>query len=177
MTLTEQDESIEILPSHEVAAVVTDFDDFFAQHHQPIARALALTLHDDDLAAEAVAEGMTRAFQRWDDLAGYGNPPGWVYRVSLNWARSRRRRSWREVFRSEAADHSAVPGAEVDPGMADALAALPVEQRAVVVLRYLLDWSEIQTAEALQIPPGTVKSRLSRALDRLADVLKDNDDE
>ena len=60
-----------------------------------------------------------------------------------------------------------------EPELDAALAALPVEQRSVVVLRYLLDWSEFQTAEALDIAPGTVKSRLSRALDRLATQLGD----
>jgi len=40
------------------------------------------------------------------------------------------------------------------------------------VCRYLLDWSEFQTAEALQIAPGTVKSRLSRGLDRLATAME-----
>jgi RNA polymerase sigma-70 factor (ECF subfamily) len=45
---------------------------------------------------------------------------------------------------------------------------LPVKYRTVVVARYLLDWSTQETAAALRIPEGTVKSRLTRALDRLA---------
>ena len=66
----------------------------------------------------------------------------------------------------------APPTPAADPSLERALAALPVEQRAVVVCRYLLDWSEFQTAEALQIAPGTVKSRLSRGLDRLATTME-----
>ena len=148
--------------------VTIDFSTFFADHQRPIASALALTLRDDVLAADATAEAMARAYQRWDDVGRYANPAGWVYRVGLNWARSRRRTWMREVFRSESPDREAPPAPDVDPTLDQALAALPVEQRSVVVCRYLLDWSEFQTAEALQIAPGTVKSRLSRALDKLA---------
>lgn len=152
--------------------VAIDFGSFFTEHRIPIAKALTLTLRDEQLGADAMAEGMARAYQRWDEVCRYANPSGWVYRVGLNWARSRRRKWVREVFRSESPDREAQPAPEIDPSLDEALAALPVEQRSVVVLRYLLDWSEFQTAEALEIAPGTVKSRLSRALDRLAVALE-----
>ena len=48
-----------------------------------------------------------------------------------------------------------------------ALRQLNVDQRAVVVCRFFIGYSELETAEALGIRPGTVKSRLSRALDTL----------
>ncbi|MEM8705771.1 MAG: sigma-70 family RNA polymerase sigma factor [Actinomycetota bacterium] len=152
--------------------VTIDFASFFADHQRSVASALSLTLRDDVLAADATAEAMARAYQRWDDVGRYANPAGWVYRVGLNWARSRRRKWMREVFRSESPDREAPPAPEVDPSLDRALAALPVEQRSVVVCRYLLDWSEFQTAEALQIAPGTVKSRLSRGLERLAATME-----
>ena len=153
--------------------VALDFSRFFDDHHRRIASGLALTLRDDQLATDAAAEAMARAYQRWDDVGQYANPAGWVYRVGLNWARSRRRKLIRESFRSESPEAAAPPTPDVDPTLGQALAELPVEQRAVVVCRYLLDWSEFQTAEALQIAPGTVKSRLSRGLDRLAVLLSD----
>lgn len=154
------------------APVAIDFSGFFAQHHRTIASALALTLRDEQLASDAAAEAMARAYQRWDDVGRYANPSGWVYRVGLNWARSRRRKLLREIFRSESPETAAPPAPDTDPRLGQALAQLPIEQRSVVVCRYLLDWSEFQTAEALEIAPGTVKSRLSRGLDRLA-VLMD----
>ena len=55
----------------------------------------------------------------------------------------------------------------VDTDLSEALAQLSEDHRAVVVLRYFLDWSVEQTADALEVSPGTVKSRLSRALDHL----------
>ena len=53
------------------------------------------------------------------------------------------------------------------PALATALAQLPLQQRAVVVLRFYYDWSTEQVAKSLGIPTGTVKSRLARALERL----------
>jgi RNA polymerase sigma-70 factor (ECF subfamily) len=57
--------------------------------------------------------------------------------------------------------------AVVDVDLERALAALSHDLRSVVVGRFLLDWSVDQTADALGVPPGTVKSRLSRALRQL----------
>ena len=99
------------------------------------------------------------------------NPAGWVYRVGLNWALRRRRKLVREVFRTNSPDRGTLP-VEIEPELDAALAALPVDQRTVVVLRYLLDWSEFQTAADLDIAPGTVKSRLSRGLERLTTLLE-----
>lgn len=57
-----------------------------------------------------------------------------------------------------------------------ALLELSAEHRAIVVARFVLDWSEAQVAAALDIPPGTAKSRSSRALSRLAELLEDHRD-
>jgi RNA polymerase sigma-70 factor (ECF subfamily) len=147
------------------------FDAFYRRHAQPLRRALCLALDDVDLGSEATDEAMARACARWDEIAGYANPPGWVYRVGLNWARSRQRhRRWRD--RRPVPDRPA-PVVPHDHDLTVALGRLTVEQRAVVVCRYLLDWTEDDTAAALAIPTGTVKSRLSRALDRLARHLED----
>ncbi|MEQ8840480.1 MAG: sigma-70 family RNA polymerase sigma factor [Acidimicrobiales bacterium] len=162
---------LELVTDPDLAPVVLDFRAFFADHHRPIASALAMTLRDDALAADATSEAMTRAYERWDDVGTYANPTGWVYRVGLNWALSRRRKLVREVFRADSPERG-TPPVEVEPELDAALAALPIDQRTVVVLRYLLDWSEFQTAAALDIAPGTVKSRLSRGLDRLTTLLE-----
>ena len=175
VTVTKQDprSPLELVP--DLAPVVLDFRAFFAANHRSIASALAMTLRDDVLAADATSEAMTRAYARWDEVGAYTNPAGWVYRVGMNWALSRRRKLVREVFRSDSPERVA-PGTAVEPELDAALAALPIDQRTVVVLRYLLDWSEFQTAEALDIAPGTVKSRLSRGLDRLKNLLENPND-
>jgi RNA polymerase sigma factor (sigma-70 family) len=170
------DPAFEVIDDALVDPGAIDFPDFFAEHRRTISTALAMTLRDDQLAADATAEAMARAFARWDDVGTYANPPGWVYRVGLNWATSWRRKLRRETTLSEPIDGAATTPADLEPELDAALADLPLDQRSVVVLRYLLDWSESQTAAALDIAPGTVKSRLSRALDRLAVVLETPDE-
>jgi RNA polymerase sigma-70 factor (sigma-E family) len=150
------------------------FDVFFERSFDPVANALGLTLGDNELGSDAASEAMSRAYQRWTKISRYQNPAGWVYRVGLNWATSRRRKWRREIHGTQLPDK----GAE-DPGpdhaLSAALAELSVDQRSVVILRYYLDLSEIDTASALGISPGTVKSRLSRALARLAHTMENDD--
>jgi RNA polymerase sigma-70 factor (ECF subfamily) len=55
----------------------------------------------------------------------------------------------------------------------DAVSSLPADQRDVVACRYLLELSEAETAQALDLPAGTVKSRLHRALGALREVMAD----
>jgi len=150
------------------ASYVSGFDGFFHENHAPIVRALALTINDDQLARDAAAEGFARALARWGKVERYDNPTGWVYRVGLNWARSRRRK-WRREVSADGFDVAAPGRNDIDSRLAPALHKLTPEHRAVVVARYYFDWSERQIAEALDIRPGTVKSRLSRALTQLAD--------
>lgn len=155
----------------------TDFDAFFERHHVDMTRALALALGDDELGRDAAAEGFTRALQRWRKVGRYDNPAGWVYRAGLNWARSRRRKTRREIGGWDpelGADGSDEPlGAAVEPDLAlrAALRDLSHDHRDVVIARYVLDWSEADIAAALHVPPGTVKSRLHRALDHLATLV------
>jgi len=152
------------------------FAAFYEDSRDQIARALAITLGDPDLAAEATDEAMARGYQRWDSISGYDAPAGWVYRVGLNWARSalrRRRRDRSTLYGPQATSELPTP---VDPAVHEALGRLSVKLRAVVVCRCLLDWSVEQTAVALDIREGTVKSRLSRALEQLETHLKDHDE-
>jgi DNA-directed RNA polymerase specialized sigma24 family protein len=115
---------------------------------------------------------MLRAYQRWDAISGYADPAGWAYRVGLNWATSLRRRLVRLVPLGRA--EGAAPEVEVpDPLVARALADLDVKHRAVVVCRLWLDLDTAQTAAALKIPAGTVKSRMSRALAKLETMVED----
>lgn len=103
------------------------------------------------------------------------HPTAWL-RVAV----TNRSRSWvrRQVVARRYLERVGPPaidaaGAGDDPELAeqitgrDSLACLDADQRAVVLLRYYLDLSEADTAAALGCPPGTVKSRLSRAMRRL----------
>lgn len=158
-------ELVDIVVSH------PSFEDFYRIHRTQVARALALTLRDNDLAADATDEAMARAYQRWTRVRALDNPAGWVYRVGLNWSLSRVRRLTRPAPRWVSGADVSPPPSIQDPAIDRALDELSVDQRSVVVCRLLLGYSEAQTAELLHIKPGTVKSRLHRALDRLQPLL------
>ncbi len=149
-------------------ATTMSFDDFYRTHRDSVARTLALTLGDDALGYEAADEAMARAYERWSSVAGYGNPEGWVYRTGLNWARSWLRRRKRGAAKDPlVATPHRIDDRPVDTDLARAVTRLSDDHRAVVVLRFFRDWSVEETAAALGIAPGTVKSRLSRALQKL----------
>jgi RNA polymerase sigma factor (sigma-70 family) len=155
-----------------VDGVTPTFDEFWTAQRDRIGRALAMTVGDLDLATDAVDEAMARAYQRWDRVATLDNPAGWVYRVGLNWTRSLHRRRRRTPPAWLASPASSTDAYGLDPSIDAAMAALPESRRSVVVCRLLLGWSEAQTAVALGLRPGTVKSRLSRAVDELAVTLE-----
>jgi RNA polymerase sigma-70 factor (ECF subfamily) len=155
------------------------FDDFVAREFGPtIALGLAL-LRDEDDALDVAQETMTRALERWDEVAALDRPGAWSRRVALNLVtdklrgrtRSRRlngRLAGRQV------DHSA--GAEVDAWDAafwSEVAALPERQRNVIVLFYVHDLPVVEIADIVGAADGTVKSDLARARDRLRQRLSE----
>ncbi len=146
-----------------------DFRSFFGTNHERMVRSLSLAVGDDQLGRDAAAEGFARALARWSRVSQMDNPTGWVYRVGLNWARSRWRRTRREVSIERIAEPPSASHVDVAGNLSlrRALDELSDDHRDVVVARYYLDWSEAHIAEALGVKPGTVKSRLSRALDHL----------
>ena len=148
---------------------LSSFDAFYRAHHDPLYRSLALSLRRPALAAEATDEAFTRAFERWTQVQAYENAAGWVYRVALNWARSRLRRRRFEIV-ADPPERGELDG--FDPDLERALALLPLEQRTMVVLKHHAGWSYDEIAEALELPAGTVKSRLHRAVVELRAALE-----
>jgi RNA polymerase sigma factor (sigma-70 family) len=166
VTVTGMAEGADIAEEPDGKEAVVEFVAFCGGHHRPVSEALALTLGDTHLAAEAADEAMARAYQRWAKVQTYQNPEGWVYRVGLNWARSflRRRQRAPQPF-SQGFDELAPAN---EPSLTDALRTLDIKQRSVIVCRYYLALSEAETAAVLGIRPGTVKSRLHRGLGQLS---------
>jgi RNA polymerase sigma-70 factor (ECF subfamily) len=154
------------------AGSASDLEALFRAHWPHAFRAAYLVTHDaaaaEDIAQEAFLAAVRR-LDRFDRRRPFGP---WLHRIAVNraidWTRSRRLRS--EVPLEEgvpAPGSSSVPGDDV---MA-ALARLSPEHRAVIVLRYLLDFTPGEIAEALDLPRGTVNSRLRRGLDELGGEL------
>jgi RNA polymerase sigma-70 factor (ECF subfamily) len=146
------------------------------RHHWPAAyRAAYLVVHDaaaaEDIAQEAFLAAV-RHLDRFDRRRPFGP---WLHRIVVNraidWARLR-------TLRAEAGGEAlaGVPAEErtmLDGGILEAIRSLPPEHRAVIVLRHLLEYTPGEIARLLDLPRGTVNSRLRRALDSLGDLLGD----
>jgi RNA polymerase sigma factor (sigma-70 family) len=148
------------------------FEDFYRAERSTVLRAVVFALDDADVGVEATDEAMARAYERWDDVGAMANPAGWVFRVAVNHGRNRFRRRRLERRKPPPRDRDR-PDVEVaDPALSRALGRMPLDQRTVIVLRFHLDWSIDEIAAALGCPPGTVKSRLHRGLQRLETMLE-----
>ena len=148
-----------------------DFEEFYAAVFDQLVGQLFLVTGNLQDAEDAVQEALTRAAVRWPALRRYNVPEAWVRRVAMNLASDGFRRFRRRLvvavrLRADLESRQAAP-LEV-PGLMEALRALPVAQRKVVVLHHLLDLPVEQVANELGVPAGTVKSRLARARGALA---------
>ncbi len=150
-----------------------DFEALFALHWPRAYRAAWLVVHDaaaaEDIAQEAFIAAL-RALDRFDRRRPFGP---WLTRIVINraidWARARRL----QAVPSETVAPAAPPEEGWSEEIVTALRALPVDQRAVVVLRHGLGYTPGEIARMLDLPRGTVNSRLRRALDRLGEELDD----
>ncbi len=146
--------------------------------HQDIAFRTAMLITQD--AAEAEEAAQDAFVKAWRALGRFrpGEPlRPWLLTIVANEARNRRRSAGRRgALALRAAEpervedrsaESQVIAAESRAALLGALARLRDDDRVVLGCRYLLELSEAETAAALGVPPGTVKSRTSRALERL----------
>jgi RNA polymerase sigma-70 factor (sigma-E family) len=160
------------------------FDAFVAGTAEALLKTAYLLVWDMAEAEDLVQECLLGVARRWPRVAAMEHPHAYARRILVNLvldgAQGRARR--RHELAIRAADHHEPPAAagpsalDADPGLLDALRALPKQQRATVVLRYFEDLSEAQTAQVLGCSVGTVKSTTSRALDRLRHTLGRTDD-
>ena len=149
------------------------FDDFVATRSTRLLRTAYLLTHDRALAEDLVQTSLAKAWFAWGRIDG--QPDAYVRRVMVNTYSSWWRRRWNgEEATAELPERGAGTRGRTEDGRVDdrtdlwrALARLPKRQRAVVVLRFYEDLSEIETAEILQCSVGTVKSQASRALAKL----------
>jgi RNA polymerase sigma-70 factor (sigma-E family) len=123
-------------------------------------------------AEDVVQTALTRCLVHWPKVAQADDRDAYVHRILVNTLASSRRRRWNGEMPVAALPEHSCPdetaGVDELDAMVRALARLGAEQRTVVVLRYYSGLSEHQMASALDVAPGTIKSRLSRALGVLA---------
>lgn len=148
---------------------------FVAEYPRMVALAAAVTGRRDH-AEEIAAEAMARLEASWTKVQGYESPGGWVRRVTINLAVSRKRRlvtESRAIVRlgNRPAPTIAATPAHDEPIWA-AVAALPRRQRAVIALHYLEDRSITEIADICGISPATARVHLHRGRATLRDTLQ-----
>jgi RNA polymerase sigma-70 factor, ECF subfamily len=162
------------------AGSVSDLEALFRSHWPRAYRAAYLVVHDsaaaEDIAQEAFLAAV-RALDSFDRRRPFGP---WLHRIVVNraidYARAR-------ALRAEAGDDALTdvparpepPPRALSKGTAAALAGLSPDHRAVVVLRYLLEYTPGEIARMLDLPRGTVNSRLRRGLDALRQRLPEEE--
>ena len=146
----------------------SEFDPFVATRTQALLRTAYLLVQDEDLAEDLLQTALTKAWFVWEDIE---HPEAYVRRVLVTTSASWWRRRWTRELPTAHLPERAVPAAaspeDERQDLWHAVGLLPRRQRAVVVLRYLEDRSEAETAELLGCSVGTVKSQCAKALAKL----------
>jgi RNA polymerase sigma-70 factor (ECF subfamily) len=133
-----------------------------------VCRAVYLLAGDRPLAEDATQEAFARALARWRRVGAHPSPAGWVTTTALNVARRQLRRQ-PELPPPELV----APEDEERLSLIEAVRALPARQQEAVALYYLLDLTVADTAAAMGIDEGTVKTHLARSRDALFRALSD----
>lgn len=151
-------------------------DVFDASYRKLVVQLYAITSNFDE-AEDVVQEAFVRAAASGRRFLRVENPEAWLRTTAIHVHRSR----WRKLRNGKRArDRMVVPrdpaALEDHVAIISALRALPEAQRQVIALHYLADLPVHEIAEELGVPPGTVKSRLSRGRDALAALLAYSDE-
>jgi len=152
------------------------------RRHQRAALRVAAVIGGTDEAGDVVQEAMIKAFASLTAHRGDGSVRAWLLRIVANEAKNHLRGRTRRLHRDDRharLELRSADTAEVDAiaalerqRVAAALARLALNDRTVLACRFVAGLSEAETADALRLPPGTVKSRTSRALSRLREELE-----
>ncbi len=144
----------------------------FRSEYPRVLGTLRWYLGDNALAEDLAQETFVRLCQNWEKVSTMAAPGPWLHRVSMNLAKSKLRRA--EVAKRKAhllRDPSVqIPAEPTRETLRLALLRLSPDLRSVIVLRYYADFSVADTASALNIAQGTVKTRARKALASLQDL-------
>jgi len=159
-----------------------DFTPLVQSHQQRIYRVLLGMVRDPDAAQTLTQECFLKAFQKRASYRGEGSIGVWLLKIAVNLARDHRRSRLREFWHRLTSSSAEVEGLgqrlpdprasqermllerEEVAGVWSAVAALPAQQRAVFVLRFVEEMSLEEIAEATSLKLGTVKAHLFRAV-------------
>ncbi|MEG8280143.1 SigE family RNA polymerase sigma factor [Streptomyces sp. AHA2] len=157
-------------------AASVEFHAFFERHYAELSRLAHLLTGEPDTADDLAADALLALWHRWDRVRAAEHPAAYARGVVANLARSRIRSAVRErrrvaLFWSQREESTENPDVAGAVDVREALRRLPFRKRACVVLRHAFDLSEKDTALALGISVGTVKSQTSKGMAELQRLL------
>jgi RNA polymerase sigma-70 factor (ECF subfamily) len=153
-------------------------EDLYHTHGREMWAILYAQCVNADLALEALQEGFLRLAAQ--PARSVNDPRAWVLRVARNWLTDLRRKEgrvssesvdWDELLASDASTEEQMEREELRDVVRSALAELREEDREVLVLRYAMGWPSVRIAEKFATTSAAVDMRLSRARNRLAELL------
>jgi RNA polymerase sigma-70 factor (ECF subfamily) len=151
--------------------LTSGFEPFFEEHRPGLFRALVVLTGDPSEAEELMQEAFFRVWERWGRVRDLENPAGYLHRTAVNLFRSRYRRArYVAKRRLHLASEVVDPLAQVEhrDSALRALSRLTPRQRAAVVTTVLLGYDVSEAAALLGIRPGTVRTLVSQARERLS---------
>lgn len=152
------------------------FRAFFERHHAELARFAWLLIGESGTAEDIAADAMLAVWRQWDQARRARSQIAYARGIVANLAKSRIRAAVRErrrntLFWQRPGETHDGPDSAAVVDVREALERLPLRRRACVVLRHSLELSERETADALGISIGTVKSQTSKGLAELRRIL------
>lgn len=135
--------------------------DSFAAEAAPRLRAGLVAAYGTQEGLEAAAEALAYGWEHWDRLSTMTNPSGYLYRVGQTAARNSRSRP----ILVPAPPPASLP--DIEPGLRPALGQLSENQRTAVLMIHSFGWTLRETAELLDVDVSTVRTHLSRGMNRL----------
>jgi RNA polymerase sigma factor (sigma-70 family) len=145
--------------------------DFCKSEWPRLVGSLSLYVGTRELAEDLAQETLLRVCRRWRSVRHADSPSAWAHRVAFNLAKSngRREATWRRLRpRFEVpADHQVERNDADVVAVRQAVTDLPLQQRAVIVLRYFAGMSVREVAEVMRCPENTVKTHTRRGLEAL----------
>jgi RNA polymerase sigma-70 factor (sigma-E family) len=157
-------------------AASVEFRAFFERHYAELSRLALLLTGEPDAADDLAADALLALWHRWDRVRAADHPAAYARGVVANLARTRIRSAVRErrrvsLFWAQREERTENPDVAGVVDVQEALRRLPFRKRACVVLRHAFDLSERDTALALGVSVGTVKSQTSKGMAELQRLL------
>jgi RNA polymerase sigma factor (sigma-70 family) len=157
-------------------------EDAFAQHQAELLGTLYYLVGNLEDARDALQEAFIKCWRHQAEVPGIDNLKAWIFRVALNTGRDIRETAWRRKRQGLPEDEGTIASRHDGPAeivehderlarLRQALQELRPEEQEVFLLRQNGDLTYEEIAELLDVPTGTVKTRMRLALQRLRDVL------